>query len=506
MSAYYQTLLTLNFVVFALALGGIGAIHQVVSGAAGTRVPRLALVGRRVSIFVGLSILNFGICLVGSVLLATDHDLLPGLDLQTDKVLASPVTGVVVGGLTLFTVVVAVFAVIRAATALSPAGSAVIITRSWQPMAGKHDLDADLGALADLARKALVDGRDREYGRVLGTVDSALVRAGALGDEHVLEVATGLEEHFVPLAQESVLTGRPLRAADVAALAGKLAAHAPGRLGLLPFLRIEVLVGDLLFDRRSATALARVMADIRNIGELALAESDGNASLVFDEACRSMGAIGERTPATFLDPGDPEVLMTPGVVGVEGPMGKLVEGWVALFNAAYPLGASAPLVDLLVWRDGLMRSTQALVIRIDERFQDDRLEAPLIQLAGTLAHAGIRAAGDDQWKTVSIVIPALGALAEHSSDDFYLEYPNELASWLMQIGMCAEEDNAAVAGVGVLAEIAANHLATHLAAYCQRQAMELNGAGTMSPVSPDARTAFIKRLGTKLGSSPGLDP
>ena len=106
-SGYYQTLLTLNFAVFVVAAVGIGA-----AGFRGSRPARA---------FLGLSLVNIGVCIIGAVLLASDHDLVPGIDLQTDYVLGSPVFGLLVGVLTVANGAVAVRAVRHALSSAPPA-------------------------------------------------------------------------------------------------------------------------------------------------------------------------------------------------------------------------------------------------------------------------------------------------------------------------------------------------------------------------------------------------
>jgi hypothetical protein len=119
MSAYYLTLLSLNFAVFVLAAVGIAAIYEVASGAGATGVAGFG--GRPVRAFLGLSLVNVGLCIVGAVLLASDHDLVPGIDLQTDYVLGSPVVGLLVGVLTVANGAVAVRAVRHALSSVPPA-------------------------------------------------------------------------------------------------------------------------------------------------------------------------------------------------------------------------------------------------------------------------------------------------------------------------------------------------------------------------------------------------
>jgi hypothetical protein len=119
MSAYYLTLLSLNFAVFTLAAGGVGAIYQLAPGAGGTGVSRFG--GRPVQVFLGLALVNVVICIIGAVFLASDHDLVPGVDLQADDVLAAPITGLLVGALTVANGVVAVRAVRHALSSATPA-------------------------------------------------------------------------------------------------------------------------------------------------------------------------------------------------------------------------------------------------------------------------------------------------------------------------------------------------------------------------------------------------
>jgi hypothetical protein len=119
MSAYYLTLLSLNFAVFTLAAGGIGAIFQISPGAGGNSVARFG--GRPVQAFLGLALVNIAVCIVGAVFLASDHDLVPGVDLQADYVLAAPITGLLIGVLTVANGAVAVRAVRHALSSAPPA-------------------------------------------------------------------------------------------------------------------------------------------------------------------------------------------------------------------------------------------------------------------------------------------------------------------------------------------------------------------------------------------------
>ena len=121
MSAYYLTMLTLNFAVFALAAVGIGAIYQLASGADDTTQARQGLRGRPVMLFAVLSIFNIGLCVVGAVLLTAAHDIVPGVDLGIDAILGAPITGVLVGLLTVVNVAVAVRAVMYALSTTSRA-------------------------------------------------------------------------------------------------------------------------------------------------------------------------------------------------------------------------------------------------------------------------------------------------------------------------------------------------------------------------------------------------
>jgi hypothetical protein len=126
MSAYYQTVLSLNIVVFVLAAGLIAG-YQVIAGAGG---PRGTPLRARNSAFLVLAFLNMAVAIVGAVLLGTPHDFMPGVDLGTDAILASPLMGLVIGATTVLCAALAVRALLRASGALSPAESVTLKTTS----------------------------------------------------------------------------------------------------------------------------------------------------------------------------------------------------------------------------------------------------------------------------------------------------------------------------------------------------------------------------------------
>ena len=139
MSAYYQTILSLNIVVFMLAAGLIAG-YQVIASASR---PREAPLRRRNSAFLVLAFLNMAVAIVGAVLLGTTHDLVPGVDLGIDAILASPFTGLVIGATTVLCAALAVRALLRASLALSPAASIAVDTTSVHQATG-DDLTAPI--------------------------------------------------------------------------------------------------------------------------------------------------------------------------------------------------------------------------------------------------------------------------------------------------------------------------------------------------------------------------
>jgi hypothetical protein len=169
MSAYYQTVLSLNFAVFVLAAGLIAAIYQAVAGGGRPRVANLIWKNASLSVFLVLVFLNMSVSIVGAVLLGTDHDLVPGIDLGTDDILASPLMGLAIGATTVLCATLAVTAFLRASRTLAPGGAVAVITTrlrrqtSDAPAAPTEPADraAELRQLEELRSQGLMT--DQEF-------------------------------------------------------------------------------------------------------------------------------------------------------------------------------------------------------------------------------------------------------------------------------------------------------------------------------------------------------
>ena len=132
MSAYYQTVLSLNIVVFVLAAGLIAA-YQAVAGARSPREAQLLLRDASLSAFIVLAFLNMFLAIAGAVLLGTEHDFVPGTDLGIDAILASPGMGLAIGATTVLCAALAVRTLLRASRALGPAARSTLDATSVQP-------------------------------------------------------------------------------------------------------------------------------------------------------------------------------------------------------------------------------------------------------------------------------------------------------------------------------------------------------------------------------------
>ena len=121
MSAYYQTVLSLNIVVFVLAAGLI-AVYQAVADARNPSAAHFPARNAAVSAFIVLAFLNMSVAIAGAVLLGTAHDFVPGTDLGIDAILSSPGMGLAIGATTVLCATLAVRTLRRASRALTPAG------------------------------------------------------------------------------------------------------------------------------------------------------------------------------------------------------------------------------------------------------------------------------------------------------------------------------------------------------------------------------------------------
>jgi hypothetical protein len=498
-AAYYQTILSLNFAILALLVGGLASIYQIATESGAVPIARLIGQTHGIRALIPVLTINLATAVAGSVLLSTPHDILPGFDMRSDEILGAPLTGLALAATSLLAGVLAAVVIAQAARVLSPVGATKALVAPWfaghYPSAGRGVI---VPAVADYARRALRDGRVREFGLIVQLLSRGLIASRALGSANEEEAVAEVTEHMLPLVKDAVLAGRFEQAADLTSRVTDFADNLHESGSLRSILRLLAVAADELIRVRAAGAICAVVDDIGRLGVAAVQLKYGE--YLFNDACVTLGGIGERVPATFLHPSDPEVLLRPS--DYIDPLGAINQTFSRLVAAAYPTGRAEPLINLLIWRDGLLRATQALVTRIDEAFRDSRLESRLVSLAGQFRDLCRDAALRDDWTTVYIVITALSLLAEDAEQPFYQEYPQDVAGWLIEAGMRVEEDEAEVPLLGTtLADVAADGVARSLPRQCRERCHYLLNAGIMSPVPWEARWRFVKRLGARLGTN-----
>jgi hypothetical protein len=500
-AGHYQTLLSLNLAIFGLAAGGLAGLYQLTVAATSPPVARIAVRNFWSWLLLALLVANFAVALSGSVFLSAPHDVVPGSSFHIDNILSSPIVAGLSGAATIAAALCAAAAIAVGARVLQPVPTAQLILDHWDGAAVPNE-DARLDAVMDLARRALHDGRLRDYSGIVSALFARL-RLIRRSDDPRAMLDGIVEAHLIPLTEEAVRYGRFDQVALLTRSVRDLVIEEPDEGLLDAALTFAILSSEQIFITEGRRAFGLTIEVISSIGAEA-ARHGWDAT--FDNVCRATGAIGERVPSVFLSPDDPEVLLGTDVAmrAAGDPLASLTSGFEELLTAAWPQGGR-PLLDLLIWRDGVVRSAEALVAHIDRLFHDRRLELPLLRLVMLLSALIKRSAEEDEWRTLWYIIISLAKLAEDADHAYFHEYPQDLAGWLIEAGMRAEAEDAEVPGDGEkLATIAAQGVAQNLAGHAGAQARNLLNAGIVAPVPQPARWQFVKSLGVLCGDNFGL--
>jgi hypothetical protein len=269
-------------------------------------------------------------------------------------------------------------------------------------------------------------------------------------------------------------------------------------------LALSINASQMLLRRPAASALCSVIRDLEAVAITSLEWPEDLREGIFDESCRAIGNLGEQVPSIFCSPDDPEVLLTPDTLRYEAadPLGCVLDALHKTQEAAFR--GSEVRVDALIWRDAVTVTAKAIAHRSATAFKDDRLEMPLVSAMLLLARLGAVGARSGDERRAMIAAFDLEQLAEDADKPFYHEYPGDIALALVEIGIFAFEHALTSSDGRPLADQIAESLASKLPSHLSYPMHEALVAGRFSPATHDARWAFIKKVGVKVGDNFGF--
>jgi hypothetical protein len=586
-AGFYEAVLGLGAAAIALAATVLIAAWQFVADKVTLAVASLIRTRKLVWLGAALLLAGFATSLVGSLLLSSSHDFLPGRDLGSNAWLEQPGFGLITA-LSLVLGAMAVFVSVARSLALLnyvSAGRALLKRfrcQTWRqfliagldPAVESEDiveaargLNLDLITATLLKDRALADRqaefgdpshtefalriRDRARRRTetvaaakdamrrnprnpLADIVEVASRATATAHEadgrevlsDLLEIALacfdspvspglGAEEikasmshdlfavHFRQLVDQAIEAGR----LDIVPGVGDLVTRALERRNEKSLWadaqELAARAARRLLATRSSRPLAALVSDLADHAVLSLRLVEPERESRFRFACSTLGFLGEQIPALFRDPGSPEILFPSEEMTTSDPLDALYESFDEIQDRAFPQGMAA--VDALGYVEAVERSAQALSDRIVKYYRDGRLELQLVHFAALLGRLAIDSAKQRDARTSFVAAVALSRLAESANQDYYREYPQDLAMDLTGVGLLAEQHDLAVPGMGSIAEWVAKELVDELPDELDHAMREALMAGQFSYVDQDTRGRFIRRVAERSGRNFGLN-